>query len=26
VIANMLYHHLKPRAKAVHVFHRDLQK
>ncbi|MCX6063732.1 MAG: RNase adapter RapZ [Caldiserica bacterium] len=26
VIANMLYHHLKPRTKAVHVFHRDLQK
>ncbi|WP_165846234.1 RNase adapter RapZ [Candidatus Cryosericum odellii] len=26
VIANMLYHHLKPQAKAVHVFHRDLQK
>jgi hypothetical protein len=26
VIANMLYHHLKPRAKVVHVFHRDLQK
>jgi len=26
VIANMLYHHLKPLAKSVHVFHRDLQK
>ena len=26
VVANMLYHHLKSRAKAVHVFHRDLQK
>ncbi len=26
VIANMLYHHLKPHAKTVHVFHRDLQK
>ncbi len=26
VIANMLYHHLKPLAKSVHVSHRDLQK
>ncbi|MCE5192946.1 MAG: RNase adapter RapZ [Candidatus Cryosericum sp.] len=26
VIANMLYHHLKPLARSVHVFHRDLQK
>lgn len=26
VVANMLYNHLRPRAKAVHVFHRDLQK
>lgn len=26
VIANMLYHHLKLKAKSVHVSHRDLQK
>ncbi|MHB8070978.1 MAG: RNase adapter RapZ [Candidatus Cryosericum sp.] len=26
VIANMLYSHLRSRAAAVHVFHRDLQK
>lgn len=26
VIANMLYHHLKTRARTVHVFHRDLPK
>jgi UPF0042 nucleotide-binding protein len=26
VVANMLYYHLRSRAKAVHVFHRDLQK
>ncbi len=26
VIANMLYNHLRSQAKAVHVFHRDLQK
>lgn len=26
VVANMLYHHLRPRARAVRVFHRDLQK
>ena len=26
VVANMLYHHLRPKAKTCHVFHRDLQK
>jgi UPF0042 nucleotide-binding protein len=26
VVANMLYYHLRSRAKVVHVFHRDLQK
>ncbi len=26
VVANMLYHHLKPQVTTLHVFHRDLQK
>lgn len=26
VVANMLYYHLRSHARAVHVFHRDLQK